>query len=201
MSTEETSNREESIKDTDQSENLLGSAEPSENLKWYTVYVQSGSEAKALENLRARIKKEGLENFFGEYLVPKIIKQDDSKKTERKIMPGYIFIQMVLNEKTWELVRKTPKISGFIGHFLNPPPVPEHEIQHLKDLQRLGGELKILKFDLAEGDVVNIIDGPFKDFSGKIIAIDKERAKLTVEISIFGRQTPVSVDFVQVVKK
>jgi transcriptional antiterminator NusG len=142
-----------------------------------------------------------MSEYFGEYLIPKVVKEENSKKSERKLMPGYIFLQMVLNEETWELVRKTPKISGFIGGYRNPPPVPEEEIQHLKEIQQKGADFRILNLNISEGDNVIINDGPFKDFSGSIIAIDQDKGKLTVEISIFGRQTPVIVDFTQITKK
>ncbi len=189
------SNDEESPRDFSESRNSQTS-----NLKWYSIYVQSGCEQKALEALQHRIKMSPYRNLFGEILIPKLSESDESSKA-RKLMPGYIFIQMEMNDETWEIVRKTPKVLGFIGGFKNPPPIPDEEINHIKEIIQSKGETLKKRLEFNEGDAVAIIDGPFKDFFGKIVRIDQESMKLTVEISIFGRQTPVQVDYSQVTRK
>ncbi|MCS6893371.1 MAG: transcription termination/antitermination protein NusG [Deltaproteobacteria bacterium] len=169
-------------------------------LKWYSIYVQSGCEAKAIEALNHRIAQSKWKHKFGEILLPKIAEGDNQARA-KKIMPGYIFIEMEMNDDTWELVRKTPKVLGFIGGFKNPPPIPEEEISRIKEIVDSKGEVLKQRLEFFEGEIVTVIDGPFKDFVGKITSVDNERSKLTVEISILGRQTPVVVDFAQVSKK
>ncbi|MEM4380546.1 MAG: transcription termination/antitermination protein NusG [Thermoplasmatales archaeon] len=169
-------------------------------MHWYSVYVQAGCEGRVIDALKHRIAKSPLANRFGEILLPKVSESGDESKA-KKIMPGYIFIQMQMTDETWELVRTTPKVLGFIGGYKNPPPIPEEEIQRLKEIVESRGEVLKERIKFLEGDVVTINEGPFKDFIGKVVQIDEERSKLTVEITIFGRQTPVQVDYSQVTKR
>lgn len=171
-----------------------------DGMHWYSVYVQAGCEGKVIDALKHRISKSPLGKMFGEILLPKISESGDESKA-KKIMPGYIFIQMQMTDDTWELVRTTPKVLGFIGGYKNPPPIPEEEIRRLKEIVESKGEVLKDRIKFVEGDVVTINEGPFKDFIGKVVQIDEERSKLTVEITIFGRQTPVQVDYSQVTKR
>ncbi|MCS6961130.1 MAG: transcription termination/antitermination protein NusG [Deltaproteobacteria bacterium] len=167
---------------------------------WYSVYVQSGCELKALEALKHRINQSSFKDKFGEILLPKV-SQGDNESRAKKLMPGYIFIEMEMTDDTWDLVRKTPKVLGFIGGFKNPPPIPENEIARIKEIIETKGEALKVKLEFSPGDIVVINDGPFKDFTGRVTDVDNDKSRLTVEISIFGRPTPVHVDFIQVNKK
>lgn len=169
---------------------------------WYVLHTYSGYEEAVARNLRQRIESMGMEDKIFNVLVPiekKIkIKSGKRKVVEEKIYPGYVLVEMVVTDDSWYVVRNTPRVTGFVGSGTTPTPVSPEEI---KDLQkRMGVEEPKYKIDILVGDSVKINDGPFKDTDGKVAEIDEERGRVKVLISMFGRETPVELDFLQVKK-
>jgi transcriptional antiterminator NusG len=172
--------------------------------EWYVVHTYTGYETKAKQNLEDRIKTLAKEDLFGEVLVPteNIVELVKGKKKEskRKFFPGYILVNMELNEETWYIVKNTPKITGFVGGGMTPPPIPETEVKRITQ-QIAEGSLKPKpKAVFEKGEGVRIIDGPFTSFNGIVEEVKPEKGKLRVSVSIFGRSTPVELDFTQVEK-
>jgi len=171
--------------------------------KWYIVNTPTGQEAKAKLALEERIKTGKMESMFGEVLIPaenvvELVK-GEKKTTSRKIFPGYMFVNMVLTEETWHVVKNTSKISGFVGG-QRPSPVPAEEVERITKQVALGAEKPKPKIKFTEGESVRVIDGPFSNFNGTVEEINPEKGKVKVLVSIFGRPTPVELDFVQVEK-
>lgn len=176
----------------------------SENLKWYVVHTYSGFESQAKQALQEKIKNGGFEKSFGDILVPieeseKLVK-GKKRKTSRKFFPGYMIVQMELNEATWHLVKATPKVTGFVGGVQNPTPVSEKEIQLIRD--QMSGEvaLSTLETTFQEGENVRVVDGPFANFNGIVEEVKPDKQKVKVLVSIFGRSTPVELSYSQVEK-
>ncbi len=173
-------------------------------MKYYIVTTYSGYENKVRTSLQERIKSEGMEEHFGDILIPTETVQEvvRGKKRigERKFFPGYIFIQMELNERTWHLVKNTSKVTNFIGN-QSPTPVPDHEIAKIISQMEVGATkpTPIIRFE--EGDEVRVIDGAFQGFSGVVDQVKSEKQKVVVLVSIFGRATPVELEFTQVEKE
>lgn len=173
-------------------------------LRWYIVHTYTGSEGVAKRSLEERVRQEGLDELFGDVLIPteKVVEVRGGVRHEskRKFFPGYILVQMVLNEQTWHCVKGTNKITGFVGGGTNPPHVPEAEVRKIiGQLEQSQVEAKpVLSFD--EGSEVRVIDGPFSSFTGTIAEVIQEKQKLKVLVSIFGRATPVELGFMQVEK-
>lgn len=172
---------------------------------WYVVHTYSGFENKAKLALEDAIQRSGLDSRFGEVLVPteKVVEVKDGQKktTTRKVFPGYMFVNMEMDNATWHLVRSTPKVTGFIGGGRNPPPVSEEEVRRITNQMTEDEDAKpkpMVNFE--RGEEVRIIDGPFASMNGKVDAVNQARAKLTVLVSIFGRTTPCELDFTQVEK-
>jgi transcription termination/antitermination protein NusG len=173
--------------------------------KWYIVNVQSGSENTAKNAIEERIRTNKLEQHFGEILIPaenvvELVKGQKTTKS-RKFFPGYIFVQMFLNDQTWHLVKNSSKVSGFVGGAkTRPPEVPEAEV--LRVTQQMAGvsEKPRSKINFSIGEQVTVVDGPFNNFTGTVEDINEEKAKVKVLVSIFGRPTPVELDFIQVEK-
>ena len=153
-------------------------------------------------NLRQRIESMGMEDKIFNVLVPiekKIkIKAGKRRVVEEKIYPGYVLVEMTVTDDSWYVVRNTPRVTGFVGSGTTPTPISPEEIKELQ--RRMGVEEPKYKFDIALGDSIKIIDGPFKDTDGKIAEIDEERGRIKVLISMFGRETPVELDFLQIKK-
>jgi transcriptional antiterminator NusG len=172
--------------------------------KWYVVHTYSGAEQKAKAALEERIKALGKDEFFGDILVPaeKVVELVKGKKktSSRKFFPGYILVNMELNDETWHLVKSTPKITGFVGGATEPASVPEEEIAGIAHQMEEGAVRPKPKMQFETGESVKVIDGPFQDFNGVVEEVRPEKGKLRVLISIFGRSTPVELDFVQVEK-
>lgn len=170
--------------------------------KWYVLHTYSGYEEAVARNLKQRIESMGMEDKIFNVLVPteKKIKIKGGKRqvVEEKIYPGYVLIEMIVTDDSWYVVRNTPRVTGFIGAGTVPTPISEDEIKILQ--KRMGVEEPKYKIDVAVGDMVKINDGPFKDFDGKISEIDEARGKIKVLVSMFGRETPVELDFLQVKK-
>jgi transcriptional antiterminator NusG len=172
--------------------------------KWYVVHTYSGYENKAKKTLEERIKREKLEDHFAQILIPteEVVEMKRGKRrtSKRKFFPGYMLVQMTMTEATWYLVKSTPKITGFVGDSTKPPPVPEDEVARITNQIAEGAERVIPKVIFEKGDSVRVVDGPFANFNGVVEQVDSEKGKLRVLVSIFGRATPVEMDFVQVDK-
>ena len=171
--------------------------------KWYIVNTQTGCEATAKTAIEERIRSQKMEDHFGEILIPaenivELVKGQKQTRS-RKFFPGYIFVQMVLNEKTWHLVKGASKVTGFIGG-QKPAEVPEAEVTRVTQQMAVGAEKPKHKVKFSVGENVVVIDGPFSSFNGTVEDINEEKAKVKVSVSIFGRPTPVELDFVQVEK-
>ena len=176
-------------------------------MQWYVVHTYSGFENKAKLALEDAIKRYNLQAKFGEVLVPteKVVEVKDGQKktTTRKVFPGYIFVQMDIDNETWHIVKSTPKVTGFLGGATDPSSIPsisESEVREITHQMEEGAVKPKPKVLFEQGEQVKVIDGPFQDFNGVVEEVKPEKGKLRVLISIFGRATPVELDFVQVEK-
>jgi transcription termination/antitermination protein NusG len=173
-------------------------------MKWYVVHTYSGFENHAKKALEEQIKTAGLQDQFGQILIPmeNVVEmvQGQRRTTKRKFYPGYILVQMELNDHTWHLVKNTPKITGFVGGSNRPVPMSDAEVLKITT-QMTEGTLKPKpKVQFEDGENVRVTDGPFSGFNGVVESVNAEKGKLRVLVSIFGRSTPVELDFVQVEK-
>ena len=173
--------------------------------KWYVVHTYSGYENRAKKSLEERIRQFDMNRWFGEILIPtenvvELAKGGQKKTTKRKFFPGYMLVQMELNDESWHLVKSTPKITGFVGSATQPPSVPETEVRRLTRQIDEGTLKPKPKVKFEEGENVRVIDGPFQNFNGVVDAVNPEKARVRVLVSIFGRATPVELEFVQVEK-
>jgi transcriptional antiterminator NusG len=170
--------------------------------RWYVIHTYSGYEDAVARNLRQRIESLGMEDKIFNVLVPKEkkIKIRGGKKeiVEEKIYPGYVFVEMIVTDDSWYVVRNTPNVTGFIGSGTTPIPVSDEEMKEL--LKRIEAKEPEYKIEVKVGDLVKIIDGPFKDFDGKVAEVDGERGRVKVMINLFGRDTPVELDSLQIKK-
>jgi len=178
-------------------------APPSAEKKWYIVNTYSGHENKAKLTLKERVTNGGLENFFGDILVPtesvmEVVK-GQRRTTTRKFFPGYMFVQMVLDDRTFHLVKNTPKITGFLGG-TKPTPVPEREITGVQTNMNEGKAKPKARVVFEVGDAVRVIDGPFANFSAKVDEVKQDKQKLKVSLNMLGRTTSVELDFAHVEK-
>ncbi len=169
---------------------------------WYAIHTYSGYEDNVARNLKQRVESLGFENKIFNVLVPKEkkirIKSGKRETIEEKIYPGYVLVEMVVDDASWYVVRNTPNVTGFIGAGTVPSPLASAEMETL--MKRMGVEEPKYKIDVAVGDRVKITDGPFKDFDGKVAEVDMERGRLKILVTIFGRETPVELDFLQIKK-
>ncbi len=170
--------------------------------RWYAIHTYSGYEENVSQNLLQRIETMDMEGKIFNVLVPKEkkvkIKNGKRKTTEEKIFPGYVLVEMIVTDDSWYVVRNTPNVTGFIGTGTTPTPIAKEEMDALQ--KRMGVDEPEFTFDVEKGSSVIITDGPFKNQEGKISDIDKERGKVKVLVSLFGRETPVELDFLQVKK-
>lgn len=173
-----------------------------ENAKWYIVHTYSGHENKVAKSLRQRVESMGFENRIFDIIVPTrdTVKVSAGKKetVQEKIFPGYVLVKMVLDDESWLLVRTTQGVTAFIGAGNKPTPISDREVEAIQKF--MATEEPLYKTAFIKGEAVKIIDGPFADFLGSIDEIDEARGKLKVLVSIFGRETPVELDFLQVAK-
>lgn len=171
---------------------------------WYVVHTYSGFEQKAKQSLEERIRSAGMDSAFDEILVPSesvVEMRKGVKKTSmRRFFPGYILVKMELSEKTWHLVKDTPKITGFVGGAMNPPIVPEEEVKRITQQIEEGTLRPKPKVLFDKGETVRVTSGPFSTFTGIVDDVNSEKGKLRVLVSIFGRSTPIELDFTQVEK-
>ncbi|MGB0723739.1 MAG: transcription termination/antitermination protein NusG [Gammaproteobacteria bacterium] len=174
-------------------------------LRWYVLHAYSGFEHQVKKSLEERIKRASMEESFGQILVPteEVVEMRDGqkRKSERKFFPGYVLIQMDMNEESWHLVNDVPRVMGFIGGSSDKPaPITEREAQAILERVQEGTEKPRPKVLFEPGEVVRVIDGPFNDFNGVVEEVDYEKNRLRVAVLIFGRQTPVELEFGQVEK-
>jgi len=169
---------------------------------WYVIHTYSGYEDAVARNLKQRIESLGMEDKIFNVVVPKEkkikIKNGKRRVVEEKIYPGYVIVEMIVTDDSWYVVRNTPNVTGFVGASTTPIPVSVQEIETLK--KRMGVEEPRFKIDVKINDPIKITDGPFKDFDGKISEVDEERGKVKVLINMFGRDTPVELDSLQIKK-
>lgn len=170
--------------------------------RWYVLHTYSGYEDNVSSNLKQRIESMDMEDKIFNILIPtekKIkIKNGKRKVVEERIFPGYVLVEMIVNDDSWYVVRNTPNVTGFIGTGTIPTPISEAEVKGLQ--KRMGVEEPKFKIDVSVGSPVKITDGPFKNLEGKITSIDEAKGKVKVLVSMFGRETPVELDFLQIKK-
>jgi transcriptional antiterminator NusG len=169
---------------------------------WYVLHTYSGYEESVAKNLRQRIESLGMEDKIFNVIVPKEkkikIKNGKRKVVEEKIYPGYVLVEMIVTDDSWYIVRNTPNVTGFIGAGTTPIPVSENEIKNLK--AKIEVKEPQYKIEVNVGDMVKVIDGPFKDCDGRVSEIDEEKGKIKVLINMFGRDTPIELDSLQAKK-
>lgn len=172
--------------------------------KWYIVNVQTGCEATAKASIEKKAKTAKMDHMIAEILIPaeNVVELVKGKKATRskKFFPGYIFVKMTLTDETWHLVKNATKVTGFVGGKVRPPEVPEHEVLRVAKQMEAGAEKPKPKVKFSVGESVMVVDGPFSNFNGTVEDINQEKGKIKVLVSIFGRPTPVELDFVQVEK-
>lgn len=170
--------------------------------KWYVIHVKTGYETRVKESLEQRIKSLGVDELIFDIVVPMretvIVKKGKKSKIKEKVFPGYVLVKMVLNDDSWLVVRTTEGVTGFVGAGLKPTPISDREVEAI--MKFVSQEQPKFKAKFSIGEAVKIIEGPFADFLGTIESIDEERGKVKVLVSIFDRETPVEVDFLQVAK-
>lgn len=174
-------------------------------MRWYVVHAYSGFEKKVQGALKERVELEGLQEYFGDILVPteEVIEMrgGQKRKSERKFFPGYVLVQMELNDESWHLVKDTPRVMGFIGGKVDKPaPITEAEANAILQRVEDGVEKPRPKTLFEPGEIVRVIDGPFNDFNAVVEEVNYERSRLQVAVQIFGRSTPVELEFGQVEK-
>ena len=175
------------------------------DLRWYVVHAYSGMEKAVERNIRERILRAGMQDVFGDILVPTEevveIKNGQKKTSERRFYPGYVLVQMIMNDDTWHLVKHTNKVTGFVGGAKNrPSPISEEEVGKILGQMEEGTEKPRHKVEFVVGEYVRVKDGPFTDFNGTVEEVNYEKNKVRVSVTIFGRATPVELEFSQVEK-
>lgn len=171
---------------------------------WYAIHTYAGYENAVMRNLRQRIDSLGMNDKIFDVVVPiekKIkIKAGKRVEVEEKVYPGYVLVDMIVDDNSWYVVRNTPRVTGFVGAGVNPVPLNKQEVDDLFGrMEKAEGGTKH-QIDVEEGEIVRIADGPFKELEGKVSDVDRERGKVKVLVSIFGRETPVELDFLQIKK-
>ena len=174
--------------------------------RWYVVHAYSGFEQQVKRLLEERVRRGGLDDMFGDVLVPteEVVEMRDGqrRKSDRKFFPGYVLVNMEMNDETWHLVKNVPKVMGFIGGSSDrPAAISEKEANEILDRVQEGVDKPRPKVLFEPGEVVRVVDGPFNDFSGVVEEVNYEKSRLRVEVSIFGRSTPVELEFGQVEKE
>ncbi len=191
--------------ETDATPILPGDAPATPAMDWYIVHTYSGFEDRVVQELTNRIKAQGMESQFGEIRVPKEtvveMKAGKRRNVERKFFPGYVLVQMEMSDETWHLVRNTPKVTGFVGgSSKSPVPLTPEEVEQILHHTAESKEKPKPRYVYERGEHVKITDGPFKEFTGVVEDVNIERSTLRVLVTIFGRPTPVELEFVQVQK-
>ncbi|MBT0571712.1 transcription termination/antitermination protein NusG [Curvibacter sp. CHRR-16] len=175
------------------------------DLRWYVVHAYSGMEKAVERNIAERVARSGMQDKFGRILVPieevVEVKNGQRRTTERKFFPGYVLVEMVMDDDTWHLVKNTSKVTGFVGGAKNrPAPIAESEVMKIMSQMQEGTDKPKHKIEFVIGELVRVKEGPFTDFNGSVEDVNYEKSKLRVSVTIFGRSTPVELDFSQVEK-
>jgi transcriptional antiterminator NusG len=175
------------------------------DLRWYVVHAYSGMEKAVERNIQERISRAGMQGKFGRILVPMEevveVKNGQKKTTERKFFPGYVLVEMVMDDDTWHLIKHTNKVTGFVGGAKNrPAPISEAEVQKIVHQMQEGTDKPRHKVEFVVGEYVRVKDGPFTDFNGSVEDVNYEKSKVRVSVTIFGRSTPVELEFSQIEK-
>ena len=175
------------------------------DLRWYVVHAYSGMEKAVERNIIERINRAGMQDKFGRILVPMEevveVKNGQKKTTERKFFPGYVLVEMVMGDDTWHLVKHTNKVTGFVGGAKNrPSPISEAEVAKIVNQMQEGTEKPRHKVEFVVGEYVRVKDGPFTDFNGSVEDVNYDKSKVRVSVTIFGRSTPVELEFSQIEK-
>ena len=181
------------------------SASANPDLRWYIVHAYSGMEKAVERNILERVKRAGMEGKFGRILVPteEVVELKNGKKsvTERRFFPGYVLVEMVMDDDTWHLVKHTNKVTGFVGGAKNrPAPISEDEVMKIVNQMQEGTEKPRHKVEFEVGEYVRVKEGPFTDFNGTVEEVNYEKSKVRVSVTIFGRATPVELEFAQIEK-
>jgi len=188
---------------TEQTANM--NAAPAEGMRWYVVHAYSGMEKAAERNILERVQRAEMQHKFGRILVPTEevveVKNGVRRTTERKFFPGYVLVEMVMDDETWHLVKNTAKVTGFVGGAKNrPAPISEEDVQKILGQMQEGTDKPRHKVEFVIGEYVRVKEGPFTNFNGTVEEVNYERNKLRVSVTIFGRATPVELEFNQVEK-
>ena len=175
------------------------------DLRWYVVHAYSGMEKAVERNILERINRAGMQSKFGRILVPMEevveVKNGQKKTTERKFFPGYVLVEMIMDDDSWHLVKHTNKVTGFVGGAKNrPAPISEAEVMKIVNQMQEGTEKPRHKVEFVVGEYVRVKDGPFTDFNGSVEDVNYEKSKVRVSVTIFGRSTPVELEFSQIEK-
>jgi transcriptional antiterminator NusG len=175
------------------------------DMRWYVVHAYSGMEKAVERNIIERINRAGMQDKFGRILVPMEevveIRNGQKRTTERKFFPGYVLVEMIMDDDTWHLVKHTNKVTGFVGGAKNrPAPISEEEVMKIVNQMQEGSEKPRHKVEFVVGELVRVKEGPFTDFNGSVEEVNYEKNKLRVAVTIFGRSTPVELEFSQVEK-
>lgn len=185
-------------------ESTPASGQTNSNMKWYIVNTQTSCENTAKTSIEKKAREQKLQHLIGQILIPaeNVVELVKGKKAtrSRKFFPGYIFVQMVMTDESWHLVKNASKVTGFVGGKVKPPEVSEEEVMRVARQMETGAEKTIAKVKFSVGENVMVIDGPFSNFNGTVEEINQEKGKVKVSVSIFGRPTPVELDFIQVEK-
>jgi transcriptional antiterminator NusG len=184
---------------------VLATAPTNPDLRWYVVHAYSGMEKAVERNIIERISRAGMQGKFGRILVPMEevveIKNGQKKTTERKFFPGYVLVEMVMDDDTWHLIKHTNKVTGFVGGAKNrPSPISQAEVNKIVSQMQEGTEKPRHKVEFVVGEFVRVKDGPFTDFNGSVEDVNYEKSKVRVAVTIFGRATPVELEFSQIEK-
>ena len=183
----------------------VGSASANPDLRWYIVHAYSGMEKAVERNIAERIARSGMQSKFGRILVPTEevveMKNGQRKTTERRLFPGYVFVEMVMDDDTWHLIKHTSKVTGFVGGAKNrPAPISEDEVQKIVNQMQEGTDKPRHKVEFMVGEMVRVKEGPFTDFNGSVEDVSDEKGRVRVSVMIFGRSTPVELEFSQIEK-
>lgn len=183
---------------------MTGECEVAMSKQWYVVHVYSGFEAKAKEALQERIRQQKMDDKFEEILIPSEtiveVKKGEKRSKSKKFFPGYIFVKMELNNETWHLVKNTARVTGFVGSSTNPPAVSEEEVMRITQQIKEGKMKPRVTIEFEKGESVRVKEGPFANFTGVVDDVNSEKGRLKVLVSIFGRSTPIDLEFAQVEK-